>query len=373
MDKILDLVNINSLVAILVFVVIQIWIQKSTIKNKNIVISRLNWLKELKKNFVEYNTVLEKLIEFDNQVDTGSDPDRKDNNASTPSLKTLYPALKNKKIDLTMQFKAYETEENDKFQNAIMSSLMDIEQDKSDIKLNLDDCLEKPDDCERQFLKLTDIIDEFYSKRRNAINNASIIDNETLLKLVQQFEICICKNEWTKINFESNIFFAHIAFTKKEQRSLKILKSNLETIINAALTTWNDDSVKNKSTKKLSKSEISKRYEKYGKYADNIEKIWENPKHNTVGDKLESIITEVATEKGEDFPKSMMTSSGKRYIYSIDAPVHPNGKDFFNPKKFKVDKIKQEIYLETNFSNNQAKSLAKQIMEVNDYTGKENK
>jgi len=361
LDKVLDIVNVNSIVAILVFVVIQIWIQKTTIKNNNIVISRLNWLKNLKKNFVEYNTALEKLIEFDRKADTENEQHSEAVIASITTLDTLYQVLKNKKIDLTMQFKAYETDENDKFQNVIESALMNVNQDKSDINLNLGDYLKKPDDCERQFLKLTDIIDEFYAKKRNPINKVSIIEDEILLGLIQQFEICICKNEWTKINSESNIFYTHIAFSHKEKNSLKILKNNSETIINKAIENWRSDN--KDSSKSLPHS----------KYSKTIDEIWKDPDNNTVGDKLKVVLTGAAKNKGKYFPSSMKTSSGKRYIYSIDAPVHPNGKNFFNPKKFKLPELEEDIYLETNFSNNQAKSIAEQIMKKNGYKKEEEK
>jgi len=349
-DKILDLANVSSIIAILVFVAIQVWIQKTTIKNHNIVKSRLNWLKLLKKSFIEYNTALEEIIEFDRQVKPETKKDESD------KIYALYRALKNKKIDLTMQFKAYELENDDKSENLVKFVSVDVRKNKHGekdleerVKKYLNSFLKKSDDCEKQLLKLINGIDKLYAKRRNPQIEEVNFEEEILLELVQQFEICICKNEWTKINFESNIFYAYISFLRKQKESLQVLKKNLETMIKETRNDSNDVD---------EPSSISK-------YTKDIDNIWQGD--STVGERLKKVLTKVAKQVGEKFPNSMKTSTGKRYIYSTDAPVHPTGKDFVNPKKINLPELKPDFYLETNFSNSQARSIAEQIMKKNNY------
>lgn len=86
--------------------------------------------------------------------------------------------------------------------------------------------------------------------------------------------------------------------------------------------------------------------------------------NKTVGQNLEEILLGIDKKENGLSKLNLKTTSGKRYIYSSVAPIHPSGKSFVSPRKIDLPVIKKSIFLETNFSTYQGQRIAERIIHL---------
>lgn len=319
------------IVPVLITMLGTLFVTYRNIQNNNISSSRIKWLSQLKENFSEYNNSLSEIKELMNE-----DVEKK-----VEEIKSNRKKLEKSRIKVLMSFKAndfhaYGNDKDVKECFKVFSSEKDL--------------MKRPDDCEAYMFIFMNAINRYVieqintnendkqreeEKKDDIIVNANTIN--VIVEIMEQFQLCVAKLEWTKIKNESQF----LLFGREKY-------SNIETI-----------QVLNKNIYKLVVDYIDEqRPEEEIKEETSIEKIKLTPlekrakaileRSKTVPDKLINILEFL--DQNCDLPTSMLTSTQKRYIYSMIEPVHPSGKQFFNKKEIILPKSNKRAYLETNFS-----------------------
>ncbi|MFD2387259.1 hypothetical protein [Enterococcus rivorum] len=179
-----------------------------------------------------------------------------------------------------------------------------------------------------------------------------------LAEIVEQFQLCLAKLEWIKIKNESHSF----SWRKEKfssQETLTILNKNIYELIQAY--------------KKEQEPEKEEEVELEKKEDDENEELLEKAKeilaqHSTVPSKLTHILAFL--DEHFELPTSLLTSTEKRYIYSMVEPVHPSGKPFFNKSEVDLQNAKKKVYLETNFSQDYGDRIAMRMVKKTEELGK---
>ena len=91
------------------------------------------------------------------------------------------------------------------------------------------------DSCEERFTKFLSVISTYYSKRRTSFTHSNdtghvLVSENVFIQFVQQFELCICKNEWKKINQESRLMYFFYS-KNNNKKALNILLRNLKKLL----------------------------------------------------------------------------------------------------------------------------------------------
>lgn len=341
-----ELLNVSPVIAIGLVIILQLLSQGKDIKNKNIIESRLVWLSKLKDDFSKYNTSLSKIIEF-TSITEGHDSNNKE------VIKEMRQEIEQNRINILLKFKSHKLEALPEI------TLLTRDSFSTDI-LVPSNTIKNSDECEKYFIHLMNIINSYYITKinENSIENdtnGTIISDKIFLEYVQQFQTCLCKIEWNKINRESKLLNLK-RNRKKDTIVIETLKENLNFIFES----YNED-LSEEHNSKDSEESAQKAIEDNCDIEDSAQKFikanWEEDKSVPINlTKILKLLDEVKIDK-----ESLKTVSGKRYIYSAYEPVHPSAKPFVNPKYIELKNSKMNVYLETNFSVYQGKRVAERM------------
>lgn len=267
-----------------------------------------------------------------------------------------------------LKFKAYHFESIGKINGKDIEDILDAGDFEQFVPIFLKNKIKNNDSCEERFTKFLSVVSTYYSKRRtnfiDKYNEEHIVVSENVfIQFAQQFELCICKNEWKKINQESRLmYFFHSKNNNKN--ALDILSKNLERI--AANQIQDVELTKDKKNNVIRPLSISDKsnheHKKDDIYCEFVNHIW----HGTVANNLVKILCMIDADK-RITKESLETVSGKRYIYSFDSPIHPSGKDFVNPKIIELGDPQTKAFVETNFSVYQGHRVAERMLKVLKY------
>jgi hypothetical protein len=337
LENVSELLNISPFIVIGIVIILQLLSQGKDIKNKNIIENRLVWLSELKEDFSKYNTSLSNIIDFTSIVEDSRDLES--------NIQTMRQELEQNRINILLKFKSHSLEEQ-----PIMTILTKDSFNENILKkLNT---IKTSDECEKYMIHFMNIINSYYITKINSNNidfneknvEDIIISDKIFLEYIQQFQTCLCKIEWNRINNESKLLNLR-KNNKKDIAAVETLKKNLTFI----LESYNEDDLLEDNEVEKTKEDSAQQF---------VNENWSD--NESVPTNLIQILNKIdATTKIDK--KSLKTSSGKRFIYSAYEPVHPSAKPFVNPKYIELKNSKINIYLETNFSVYQGKRVAERI------------
>lgn len=319
------------IVPVLITMLGTLFVTYRNIQNNNISSSRIKWLAQLKENFAKYNENLSEIKELMNE----------DVVKNAGLVKENRKRLEKSRINVLMSFKAndFEAYGNDK---GIKECFEAFSSEKEMMK--------KPDDCEAHMFIFMNAINRYIIEQVNTsekeeaieqIKKDEIIINENtinvIVEIMEQFQLCVAKMEWTKIKNESQfLLFGKEKYSSQE--TIKVLNTNIYKLV--------DNYIEEQRPEEELKEETVVEKTNMTPLEQEAIIILENFK--SVPDKLINILEFL--DRNCELPTSMLTSTKKRYIYSMIEPVHPSGKQFFSKKEFILPKSKKRVYLETNFS-----------------------
>ena len=333
------MVEIVSSLAVPITVIAGFITLNKNIKNENIVKSRITWLNDIKENFKEYNNTFHGIME---------------NKIVDREISESINIFRKNKADIRFKFKS--------------SSIMDeveIPEFISTLKKLPDNISD--DELEKYFFNLLNVIEKFV--RVSKSENTELREEEEffknygevymlLSKILEEFQLAIAKIEWNKIKKESGWIFKIKYFNNKMTKEKCI--RNIRKIIKDSIKAYEDEikePVKDKKEEILSNVQAKKDKDMINNSDQEIELKLDRIKcdipNNTVKATLVNTITELSEYFNNVMPISVETTeeNAKRYIYSQNITVHPNGNDFFNMHQEKINN--KNYYIETNYSKNQ--------------------
>lgn len=211
LENISELLKVSPAIAIIIVIILQLLSQGKDIKNKNIIESRLIWLSELKSDFSNYNTSLSKIIESTSTTEIHDSSNKK-------TITELRQELEQNRINILLKFKPHTIEKLPSIEPLTIESFTTSILEK--LKT-----IKNSDECEKYFIYLMDFINSYYIFKMNGDSfehddKGTNISDQIFLEYVEQFQTCLCKIEWNKINRESKLLnFKKIA--KKIRLSLR--------------------------------------------------------------------------------------------------------------------------------------------------------
>lgn len=336
-------------VTVLISMIGTMLINHRNIQNSNISNSRIEWLAGLKGEFASYNEVLSEIREWMNEG----------NEQNIESIREYRKRLEKCRINILMRFKASD------FEAYVMDQKVAECLNQFYTKQSV---LKNADDCEAYLFIFMNAVNRYIISEVNknqekplepskqeqenfVINEVTI---NILAEIVEQFQLCLAKLEWIKIKNESHSF----SWRKEKfssQETLMILNKNIYKLIQA-YKSEQEPEIETEAEKKAGDKELTQMAEEI------------LAQHTTVPSKLTHILAFL--DEHFELPTSLLTSTEKRYIYSMVEPVHPSGKPFFNKSEVDLQHAKKKVYLETNFSQDYGDRIAMRMVKKTEELGK---